>query len=107
MFETTSRFNPYTNYQPETVQPKQRVRNYPARIGSLKRKGTSLPSAAIGLCLIDRHPSHSRGGYSTRRGLNTTFTFGCPRSPRLVPWVVVCLLTNELLSKVGVLTSRG
>ena len=40
----------------------------------------------ISLCLVGRHPIHSRSGYFSGRGLNASFTFGRPRSPGLVPW---------------------
>jgi hypothetical protein len=41
----------------------------------------------MGLRLVGHHPIRSRGGYSNRRGLNATFTFEGPRSPRLAPWL--------------------
>jgi len=41
----------------------------------------------MGLCLVGHHPIHSRGGYSNGPGLNASFRFECPRSPRLAPWV--------------------
>ena len=63
-----------------------------------KPRDESLQARAIGLNLVGHRPIRSRGGYSNGPGRNATFRFGCPRFPRLAPLVVVCLVTNELLS---------
>jgi len=45
----------------------------------------SFQARAMGLSLVGRHPIRSKGDYSYGQGLNASFGFGCPRSPRLVP----------------------
>jgi hypothetical protein len=60
----------------------------------------------MGLSLSGHHPIRSKGGYSNRRGLSTRFTFECPRSPRLAPWLsyvyqLMTLLAVQSLFKRG------
>jgi hypothetical protein len=51
-----------------------------------KPRGEPFQAWSMGLCLVGRHPVHSKGGYFIGPGLNVTFIYLCPRFPGLVPW---------------------
>jgi len=52
-----------------------------------KPRDEPFQARSMGLSLGGCNPIRSNGGYSDRPGLDAYFTFGCPRFPRLVPWL--------------------
>src|SRR5262245_28160325 len=52
----------------------------------------------MGLYLVGHHPIRSRSGHSNGLGLNGSFDFECPRSPRLVPWSAHFYLVTRVSS---------
>ena len=55
----------------------------------------------MGLCFTGHSPIRSKGGCSNGPGLNLAFTFVCPRSPGLTPWLRLNSVTDGLFLHAG------
>jgi hypothetical protein len=63
------------------------VHKYLDNSRSSKSKGRAVPSAGNGSVPCRPPPGPLQGSYANGRGLNASFRIGCPRSPRLAPYV--------------------